>query len=68
VVLGLGPVPAEADAQGDPATREVVERGDLLGQHDRIVLGGQQNAGAEPDARWSRAAVASATSGSSPRW
>ena len=28
----------------------MVERGHLLGQHDRVVLGGQQDAGAEPDA------------------
>ena len=51
VVLGLGPVPAEADAQGDPTVGEMVERGHLLGQDDGVVLGGQQDAGAEADAR-----------------
>ena len=51
VVLGLGPVPAEADAERDAPAREMVERGHLLGQDDRVVLGGEQDAGAEPDAR-----------------
>ena len=51
VVLGLGPVPAVPDPEGDPAAGEMVERGHLLGQQDRLVLGGEQDAGAESDAR-----------------
>ena len=39
------------DAERDPAAREMVERGHLLGQEDRVVLGGEQDAGAEPDPR-----------------
>ena len=39
------------DAEGDPPAGEMVERGHLLGQHDGVVLGGQQDAGAEADAR-----------------
>ena len=51
VVLCLCPVPAEPDAERDAAAGEMVERGDLLGQEDRVVLGGEQDARAEPDAR-----------------
>ena len=51
VVLGLGAVPAEPDAERDPSAREMVEGGHLLGQQDRLVLGGEENAGAESDAR-----------------
>ena len=50
MVLRLGPVPAEPQTEGEPASREVVEGGDLLGQDDRIVLGGEQNAGAQAEA------------------
>ena len=54
VVLGLGPVPAEADPERDAAAREVVEGRHLLGQNDGVVLRGQQDAGAQSDARSSR--------------
>ena len=50
VVLGLGAVPAEPDPERDPPAAEVVERGHLLGQQDRLVLRGEEDAGAEPDA------------------
>ena len=37
--------PADADAEQDAAVRHVVERGDLLGDDDRIVLRQDQDAG-----------------------
>src|SRR5664280_1932964 len=37
VVFRLRPVPPEADAEDHPPTTEVIECGDLLGQHDRVV-------------------------------
>jgi hypothetical protein len=49
VVLRLGPVPSEADSQGETAAGEMVEGGDLLGQDDRIVLGDQKDPGPEGD-------------------
>ena len=49
VVLELVLVPAEADAERGPAAAQVVEGGDGLGGHDRLALGRQQDAGAEPD-------------------
>ncbi len=51
VVLGLGAVPAEPDAERDPPAGEVVERRHLLGEQERFVLRDEQDAGAEPDAR-----------------
>ncbi len=50
MVGGLLPVPAEADAEGEAAAGEVVEGGDPLGERDRVVLGDQGDAGAEPEA------------------
>ena len=49
VALHLLLVPAVADAEHHAAAGEPVERGDLLGQRDRIVLRHQRDAGAEPD-------------------
>ena len=37
------------DAEHHPAAAQVVERGHLLGQHDRVVLGDQHHPGAEGD-------------------
>ena len=48
--LDLVLVPAEADAEHEPAAREVVERGDRLGGHDRVALRDEADAGAEQDA------------------
>ena len=42
--------PADADAEQDAAVRHVVERGDLLGDDDRIVLRQDQDAGGQLDA------------------
>ncbi len=54
VVLGLGSVPAEPDAERDPSPGEMVEGCHLLGQEDRLVLGGEEDARAQPDARGHR--------------
>ena len=48
VVLHLLLVPAEADAEREPAARQQVERGDLLGRDDRVPLGEEEDAGADP--------------------
>ena len=42
-------VPAEPDAQGDPAGGEVVEGGDGFGQGDRVVFDGQGHRGGQSD-------------------
>ena len=47
VVLDLGAVVTEADAQHDSSTREEIERGDRLGERDRVVLGREQHAGSD---------------------
>lgn len=47
MVRGLLDVPAEAQAEREPAAGEMVEGGDLLRQVDRVVLGDQRDAGAE---------------------
>ncbi len=49
VVSGLLAVPSEADAEDYPAPAQVVERGQLLGQDDGVVLGHQHHPGAEED-------------------
>ncbi len=49
VVLRLRPVPAESDSYYHPAGRQVVQRRDLLGQEDRVVLGDEQHPRAQPD-------------------
>ena len=49
VVLRFGPVPPEAHAERDAPVRQGVERRHLLGQQDRVVLGHEQDSGAEPD-------------------
>ena len=41
--------PPDADAELDPAAGEPVEGGDLLGDHDRVALREDQDAGAESD-------------------
>jgi hypothetical protein len=41
--------PAHADAQLDATAAEAVERGDLLGQHHRVALGEDQDAGGQAD-------------------
>ena len=48
------PVPAEPDAEHHPAAAQVVEGGHLLGQHDRVVLGGQHHPGPEQQVRGHR--------------
>ncbi len=50
VVAHLLAVPAGADAEQEAPAREPVERGDLLGGHDRIALDHQADAGAQLDA------------------
>ena len=49
VIGGLLAVPTEADAEDHPATAQMVERGQLLGQDDGVVLGDQHHPGAEED-------------------
>lgn len=49
MVGGLLDVPAEAQPEREPAAGEMVERGDLLGQGDRVVLGDERDARAEPE-------------------
>ena len=44
-------VPADADAGDDPTPRQHVERGELLGQHDRLPLRHDDDARPEPDLR-----------------
>jgi len=52
VVVGeLVGVPAESDAEADPATGQVIERGDRLGQRDAVVLDGQGDRGGQSYAR-----------------
>ena len=51
VVVHLVLVPAEADAERETAAGEEVEGGDGLGRDDRIALGGEQDAGADPERR-----------------
>ena len=46
--------PARADAEQHPAPTETVERGELLGEHDRISLRQDQHAGGQVDPRRSR--------------
>src|SRR4051794_6158038 len=41
--------PADADADLDPPAREAVERGQLLGQHDRVALGEDEDASRQAD-------------------
>src|SRR5664280_323520 len=41
VICRLRPVPPEADAEDHPSSAEMIECGDLLGQHDPIVLAKQ---------------------------
>ena len=48
VVLHLVDVPARRRSRAHPPTGEVVERGDGLGLHDRIVLGDERDAGGQP--------------------
>ena len=47
----VGNVGGDADAQDHAPLRDLVERGDLLRQHDGIAQGRQQHRGAELDAR-----------------
>ena len=47
-------VPAVADAEQEPTARDDVERGDLLGQPQRITLGDQGDPGAEEERRGDR--------------
>src|SRR5579864_2647488 len=49
--------PAAADAQDDAAARKHVERGDLLGDVERMALRENQDAGGEPDAAGDRGGV-----------
>src|SRR5262249_36869099 len=42
-------VPTSPEADDDPATRQAIEGGELLGGDDRITLRGQDNKGAQPD-------------------
>ena len=48
MVLHLVVVPADADAEHEPAAGDVVERGDCFASDDRVVLGDEADAGAEP--------------------
>ena len=48
-------VPTESDAEADPATGQVVEGGDRLGQRDRVVLDGQCDRRRQPHPRGHRA-------------
>ena len=47
MVLHLLPVPAPADAEQEPAAREEIERGDLLGRRDRVALDHEADTGPE---------------------
>ena len=67
VVLDLVLVPAEADAEHEPAARELVERGDRLGGDDRLALGGQAMPVPSRMRSVTAPAAASATNGSSVR-
>jgi hypothetical protein len=55
VVGELVGVPAEAHAELDPAPGQVIERGDGLGQRDRVVRGRQGHRRAQPDRGGDRA-------------
>ena len=46
----FGAVPADADPGDDPAATQRVERGELLGQHDRVALRHDDDARSEADA------------------
>ncbi len=48
VVAHLLAVPAGADAKQEAAAGEQLERGDLLGQRDRVVLGNEADTSPEP--------------------
>ena len=50
VVAHLLEVPAGADAELEAPAREVVERGGLVGQRDRVALDDQRDAGADAQA------------------
>ena len=68
VILCLVDVPAVADAELDATAGQVVEGGDLLRRVDRVALGGEVDARAEPDASTCTAAAAArATIGSMER-
>lgn len=43
--------PPDADADGQPTGRQLVEAGELVGQLQRVVLGRHEHARAEPDGR-----------------
>ena len=47
VILHLVDVPATTDAEHETAARQLVEAGDRLGGHDRLVLRNQADAGAD---------------------
>ena len=49
--------PADADAELDPPARQVVEGGQLLGQHDRVALREDEDAGGEAERRRDRGDV-----------
>jgi hypothetical protein len=51
VVLGLLDVPAVADTEVDAPARQLIERCDLLRRVDRVALGTEVDARAQPDAR-----------------
>jgi len=42
-------IPAESDAQGDPAAGQVIECGDRFRQGDGVVFDGQRDRGGQPD-------------------
>ena len=52
---------AEADAQDGPASRQVVDRGDLAGEHPRAATGHRRHHRAEPDACSVAVAAAAST-------
>ena len=53
-------IPAEPDAQADPAAGQVVESRDAFRQCDRVVLDGQCNRSGQPNPRRDRARRAQA--------
>ena len=58
MVAGLLDVPAVADPEGEAAAGEVVQRRDLLGEVDRVVLGDQRDARAEAEPLGDRGGLA----------
>ena len=69
-LLVVGREPAGADPELDPSARQHVERGDLLGQHHRVLVVVVEHERADPQIVVASAAAIIAGTGASwsPKW